>query len=46
MAVHSIIELSGHTTEKEFMKYIRNPKEERVSQITSSDAFISSSLSV
>lgn len=44
--VHSIMELSGHTTIKEFKKYIRNPKEERVSQITSSDAFQNSCIVV
>ncbi|MFG6686229.1 phage integrase SAM-like domain-containing protein [Mariniflexile sp. HNIBRBA6329] len=46
MPVHSIMELSGHSTLKEFMKYIRNPKEERVSQITSSEAFKESCLAV
>ncbi|PQV51230.1 site-specific recombinase XerD [Jejuia pallidilutea] len=44
--VHSILELSGHSTLKEFMKYIRNPKVERVSQITSTDAFQVSSIPV
>lgn len=46
MPVHSIMELSGHSTLKEFMKYIRNPKEERVSQITSSKAFKDSCIDV
>ncbi len=46
MSVHSIMELSGHSTEKEFMKYIRNPKEERVSQITSTEAFKESCIAV
>lgn len=46
MPVHHIMELSGHSTEKEFFKYIRNPKEERVAQITSTKAFIDSSLKV
>ncbi len=44
--VHSILLLSGHSTLKEFMKYIRNPKEEQVSQITSTDAFQVSSIPV
>ncbi len=46
MQVHSIMELSGHTTVKEFMKYIRNPKEERVSQITETNAFKNSCISI
>ncbi|WP_281541361.1 site-specific integrase [Maribacter aestuarii] len=46
MPVHSIMELSGHSTLKEFMKYIRNPKEERVSQITSTKAFMDSCIIV
>jgi site-specific recombinase XerD len=46
MSVHSIMELSGHSTEKEFMKYIRNPKEERVSQITSTDSFRNSCIKI
>ena len=44
--VHHIMELSGHSTELEFFKYIRNPKEERVHQITSSQAFIDSTLKI
>ena len=44
--VHSIMELSGHSTVKEFMKYIRNPKEERVSQITELEAFKNSCIIV
>lgn len=44
--VHSILLLSGHSTLKEFIKYIRNPKEEQVSQITSTDAFQVSSIPV
>ncbi len=46
ISVESIMELSGHSTIKEFMKYIRNPKEERVSQITASDAFKESCISI
>lgn len=44
--VHSIMELSGHSTLREFKKYILNPKEEIVSQITSTDAFKSSCIPV
>jgi site-specific recombinase XerD len=46
MSVHSIMELSGHTTLKEFLKYVRNPKEERISQITSTQAFQDSCIPV
>jgi len=46
MPIHDIMELSGHTTLKEFLKYIRNSKEERVKQITSTEAFINSSISI
>lgn len=46
MPVYDIMQLSGHTTEKEFMKYIRNPKEERVAQITNTEAFKNSSIKV
>ena len=44
--VYSILELSGHSTYKEFIKYIRNPKVERASQITSTDAFQNSCIPV
>lgn len=44
MPIHDIMQLSGHSTEKEFMKYIRNPKEERIAQITNSEAFKNSSI--
>lgn len=44
--VHSILELSGHSTYKEFIKYIRNPKVERASQITSTEAFQNSCIPV
>ncbi|ALJ05197.1 hypothetical protein APS56_08705 [Pseudalgibacter alginicilyticus] len=44
--VHSIMELSGHSTLTEFMKYIRNPKVERASQITSTEAFQNSCIPV
>lgn len=46
MKVHDIMQLSGHTTEKEFMKYIRNPQEERVAQIIESEAYKNSSIVV
>lgn len=46
MDVNHIMLLSGHTTSKEFLKYIRAPKEELVAQITSSKEFLSSSISV
>ncbi|CAL2102739.1 Site-specific recombinase XerD [Tenacibaculum sp. 190130A14a] len=44
--INDIMELSGHSSIKEFMKYIRNPKEERVSMITNTEAFRKSSLKV
>lgn len=46
MPIHDIMQLSGHTTEKEFMKYIRNPQEERVTQIIETEAYKSSSIIV
>ncbi|GAB4160048.1 MAG: site-specific integrase [Winogradskyella sp.] len=46
MPVNDIMQLSGHTTEREFMKYIRNPKEERISQITSTEAFKKASIAI
>lgn len=46
LPVDYIMELSGHTTQKEFMKYIRNPKEERVAQITATKEFQNASISV
>lgn len=44
--VHDIMQLSGHSSEKEFFKYIRNPKEERVSEITRTKAFTESSITI
>lgn len=46
MPIYDIMQLSGHTTVKEFMKYVRNPQEERIAQITSTDAFKNSSILV
>ena len=44
MNVHDIMELSAHSTEKEFFKYIRNSHEERVSRIINTEAYKNSSL--
>lgn len=39
MPVHDIKELSAHSTDKEFFKYIRNSHEERVSRIINTEAY-------
>ena len=46
MPVHYIKLLSGHQTDSEFFKYIRNPKEERIAQITATKEFTDSSLTI
>lgn len=46
LSVHYIMQLSGHSSEREFMRYIRNPQEERVAQITNMKAFKNSSIAV
>lgn len=43
VSVEDIMVLSGHTTIKEFMKYIRITQEEKVAQIVSTEAFKNSS---
>ncbi|PZX41086.1 phage integrase family protein [Nonlabens dokdonensis] len=46
MDVHHIMELSGHTTTKEFLKYIRAPKDDIIAQITSTKEFESTSIPI
>ncbi len=46
LSVHYIMQLSGHSSEREFMRYIRNPQEERVAQITNMKAFKNSSIAI